>query len=254
MTFSQYWTQIQDLTLASVKARYRGTFAGFIWVLVNPLLQFGVQSLVFKKFLRLDIPNYHLFLLGGLLPWIFITSTVSMGTGIFVGQSHLLRSFKISPMVIISSQILDNFFNFLITVLIVLIPLYLYSDGHYLNVLAIPLAVIPLLITTSALTITLATLNVFYRDINFVVGFVFSIIFFLTPVFYPRSYVPDNLRWIIDYNFLVYIIDPFRALFLAPSWNEFFIAAGKGMLVSFCMLVIAWRTWKRRQIGFYYHL
>lgn len=254
MTLSQYWTQISDLTLASVKARYRRTFAGFIWVLLNPLLQFGVQSLVFKQFLRLEIHNYYLFLLGGLLPWIFITSTLSMGTPIFVTQSHLLRSFKISPMVIIASQILDNFINFLASVFLILTPIYLFSEHPLLNIFAIPIAIIPLLLTTTALTITLAILNVFYRDINFVIGFILSILFFLTPVFYPRHYVPEHLRWIIDWNFLVYIIEPFRTLFLAPSWGEFLFSVAKGVGVSIIVIIVAWWTWRRRQVAFYYHL
>jgi ABC-type polysaccharide/polyol phosphate export permease len=254
MTLAQYWTQISDLTLASVKARYRRTFAGFIWVLLNPLLQFGVQSLVFKQFLKLQIPNYYLFLLGGLLPWIFITSTLQMGTPIFVTQSHLLKSFKISPMVIIASQILDNFINFMASVLLILTPVYLFSEQPLFNILALPIAIVPLVLTTAALTVTLAIQNVFYRDINFVIGFVLSIVFFLTPVFYPRAYVPDNLRWIVDWNFLVYIIEPFRILFLAPSWAEFLLAVARGLGVSFIMIFIACWTWRRRQVAFYYHL
>jgi ABC-type polysaccharide/polyol phosphate export permease len=254
MTLAQYWTQISDLTLASVKARYRRTFAGFIWVLMNPLLQFGVQSLVFKQFLKLQIPNYYLFLLGGLLPWIFITTTIGMGTPIFVSQSHLLRSFKISPMVILASQILDNFFNFLISVALILTPFYVMSDQPLYNILAVPIAIIPLILTTAALTVILAILNVFYRDINFVIGFVISILFFLTPVFYPRDYVPEHFRWIIDWNFLVYIIEPFRTLFVAPSWEEFFLSVVKGLGVSAGMIVLAWWTWRRRQVAFYYHL
>lgn len=254
MTLAQYWIQIHDLTIASVKARYRRTFAGFLWVLLNPLLQFGVQSLVFKQFLRLNIPNYYLFLLGGLLPWIFITGTISMGTPVFVSQSHLLRSFKISPIVILSSQILDNFINFMASVILILTPIYLFSDRPLLNILAIPLAIIPLLLTTSSLTVTLATLNVFYRDINFVIGFILSILFFLTPVFYPREYVPEHLRWIIDYNFLVYVIEPFRTLFLTPSWDEFMLSVVKGMGVSLVAMLVTWYTWKRRQVAFYYRL
>lgn len=254
MTLSQYWTQISELTLASVKARYRRTFAGFIWVLLNPLLQFGVQSLVFKQFLRLEVANYYLFLLGGLLPWIFITSTMAMGTPIFVSHSHLLRSFKINPMVIISSQILDNFINFMASVVLILTPFYFFSDQPLLNILAIPFAVIPLVLLTSALTITLAILNLFYRDINFVIGFIMSIMFFLTPVFYPREYIPENMQFIVDWNFLVYVIEPFRNLFLSPSWDEFFLSVAKGFGVSVIMVIVAWWTWRRRQVAFYYRL
>ncbi len=107
MLIHEYWEQIRDLTFASIKSRYRKTWAGFLWVILNPLLQFGVQSLVFKRFLKLDIPNYFLFLLGGLLPWIFFTSTVQMGTPIVVNQASLMKSFKINQWVILGALIYD---------------------------------------------------------------------------------------------------------------------------------------------------
>lgn len=249
-----YWIQIRDLTLASIRARYRKTLAGFIWVILNPLLQFGVQSLVFRKFLRLEVPDYHLFLLGGLLPWIFISSTISMGTPVFVSYSHLLRSFKISPLVILSSKILDNFINFLVTVLIILIPIFFRSEGSPLMIIALPLAIIPLLITTSALTAYLAVLNVFYRDTNFVVGFILSLLFFLTPVFYPREFVPETYRWIIDVNPFMYIIEPFRILFLGSSWVGFIAALFKGFGVSVIAGGLATFAWQRKRNAFYFKL
>ncbi len=209
---------------------------------------------MFRKFLRLDTPNYHLFLLGGLLPWIFITSTIGMGTPVFVSNSHLLRSFKINPMIILFAQILDNFVNFLASVFIILTPIYLFSDQPLLNLLGIPLAIIPLLVTTAAITVILSTLNVFYRDINFVVGFILNLLFFLTPVFYPREYVPDQFRWIIDVNPFLYIIEPFRWLFLSPSWDEFMISLVKGVGVSLVFLRISFYVWKRKRNEFYYRL
>ena len=91
MELKHFWVQVWELTVASLKSRYRKTFAGFLWVVLNPLMMFGVQSLVFKTFMKIQVPDYHLFLLGGLLPWIFFSSTIQMGTPIFVTQSHLLR-------------------------------------------------------------------------------------------------------------------------------------------------------------------
>ncbi len=254
MTFEQYWVQITELTLASIKARYRRTFAGFIWVLLNPLLQFGVQSLVFKQFLKLSVNNYYLFLLGGLLPWIFIVSTLSMGTPVFIAHGHLLRSFKINPFVILASQILDNFINFIASVILILTPFYLFSDQPLVNILALPVAILPLLLCTAAMTFILATLNVFYRDINFVIGFVMSILFFLTPVFYPRAYVPEHFQWIIDVNPFVYLIEPFRCLFVLSSWTDFFTWCLKGFGVSLMMVLLSMYVWKKRRNDFYFRI
>ncbi len=245
--------QIIDLTLASLKSRYRKTFAGFFWVLMNPLMMFGVQSLVFKKFMRIEVPDYSLFLLSGLLPWIFFTQTIQMGTPIFVTYSQLLRSFKINPIVILSSQVLDNFINFIMSFLIILIPLYLFSSRPWGGIVLLPLAVIPLAIGTFSLTAILSTLNVFFRDINYVVGFIFNLFFFITPVFYPREFIPEDWRWLISFNPIAYFLEPFRSL-LHESGEGLLLELAWSYLVAVILMVMAWFTWKRKKNDFYYRL
>lgn len=251
MTLNQSWTQVWELTLASMKSRYRKTWAGFLWVILNPLLMFGVQSLVFRKFLKIDVPDYFLFLLGGLLPWIFFTQTVQMGTPIFVVQSQLLRSFKINPMVILGAQVLDSFINFIVSFLLIMLPFYLYEDKSLSSLIYLPLAIIPLLLGTLSFTISLSVLNVFYRDINFVMSFVFSLLFFLTPIFYPVEYVPLEFRWLITYNPIVFFIEPFRIIIHQTSEALFFIAWMKGMGASLAAVLLTLLIWKRKQNDFY---
>jgi ABC-type polysaccharide/polyol phosphate export permease len=253
MELKFFWAQVQDLTVASLKARYRKTFAGFIWVVLNPLLMFGVQSLVFKTFMKIDVPDYNLFLLGGLLPWIFFSSTISMGTPVFVTQSHLLRSFKINPMVILCSQVLDNFINFMASFLLILLPFYITTGRELSPLLLLPVTLIPLLIGTLSICITLGTINVFFRDTNFVMGFVLNLLFWITPVFYPREYIPAEWLWIIKVNPAVYLLEPFRSViyFDAPV---FWMNILKALAVSIGLLLIAVLTWKRKRNAFYHKL
>lgn len=237
--------------MASIKARYRKTWAGFLWVILNPVLMFGVQSLVFKKFLNLTIPNYYLFLLGGLLPWIFITSTVGMGTPVFVSQSQLLKSFKINPWVILASQVLDSFINFMASFTVVMLPFYFYYDKSLSSLAFLPLAMIPLLAGILGLTITLSILNIFYRDINFVMGFVLNLLFYLTPIFYPREMVPENLQWMADYNPLIHLIQPFRTIIYSDDLSGLWESLGLGFLTAAAFLLTATLVWKMKQNEFY---
>lgn len=251
MPFQELWIQVRELTLASVKSRYRKTWAGFLWVIMNPIMMFGVQSLVFQKFLKINMPDYLLFLLGGLLPWIFITTTIQMGTPVFVTQSQLLRSFRINPMVVLGAQVLDGFVNFLATFILIMLPVYLYSTKSIFALLLLPLALIPLLVGTLGMTIMLSTLNVFFRDINFVMGFLFSLLFFVTPIFYPRDFVPADYQFLIDLNPILYIIDPFRSLIHSNDIPGFFLALSKSLGVSVVLMGLGVLTWKRKQNDFY---
>lgn len=251
MALQEYWIQTRELTYASIKSRYRKTWAGFLWVILNPLLMFGVQSLVFRKFLKLEMPDYFLFLLGGLLPWIFFTTTIQMGTPVFVTQAQLLRSFKINPWVILGAQVLDNFINFVLSFLIIMMPFYLFSGKPLLPLLLLPIALIPLLVGTLCITIALSVLNVFYRDINFVMGFAFSLLFFLTPIFYPREFVPETYQWMIELNPVLYFIDPFRLIIHSTQLDYFFPVLMKSFGAALLFLGLSVLTWKRKQNDFY---
>lgn len=251
MALQEYWVQTKELTIASIKSRYRKTWAGFLWVILNPLLMFGVQSLVFRKFLKLDMPDYFLFLLGGLLPWIFFTSTIQMGTPVFVNQAQLLRSFKINPWVILGAQVLDNFLNFIVSFLIIMLPFYVFSGKSVITLLLLPIVLIPLLVGTLSITITLSVLNIFYRDINFVMGFIFSLLFFLTPIFYPKEFVPEAYQWMIELNPVIYFIDPFRQIIHSSQLDMFFPVLMKSFGAAILFFGLALLTWKRKQNDFY---
>jgi ABC-type polysaccharide/polyol phosphate export permease len=253
MSFHEFWMQVRELTIASIKSRYRKTWAGFLWVIMNPILMLGAQSLVFKKFMKIMMPDYFLFLLGGLLPWIFFTTTVQMGTPVFVVQSQLLRSFKINHWVVLCAQVLDGFVNFLASFLLILLPVYLTSDKSVGWLLLLPVALFPLLVGTISVTIIFSVLNVFYRDINFVMGFIFSLLFFLTPIFYPRSFVPPNFQWMINSNPIIYFIEPFRTI-IHKSGDNIVFELFMSFVMSGLMALIAMLVWKRKKNEFYHRL
>lgn len=251
MVVQEFWIQIKELTIASIKSRYRKTWAGFLWVILNPILMFGVQSIVFRKFLKFEMPDYFLFLLGGLLPWIFFTSTIQMGTPVFVQQAQLLRSFKINPWVVLGSQVLDSFINFTASFILIMLPFYFNSDKPLISLLLLPVALLPLLLGTLSITIILSVLNVFYRDINFVMGFIFSLVFFLTPIFYPADYVPEEYKWMIIVNPVNYFIEPFRTIIHTSNFEGFTLIMLKSFGVALIFIVLAIIIWKRKQNDFY---
>lgn len=250
-----FLTQVKDLTIANLKARYRKTLAGFIWVVLNPLIMFGVQSLVFKKFLRLEIPNFFLFLLSGLLPWIFLTQTIQMTTPILAQSGDLLKAFRINPLVLVVAQIIDNLINFIFAFFILFIPVYISSEtGNKMGLFFLPVNIFLLMIGVSCMSIFLSVFNVFFRDTNFVLSFIISILFFVTPIFYPIEYIPIHMRWIVSLNPFYYFIEPFRISIVNFDMQAYFISTGKGLLVVSVMSLITYIFWKRKRNEFFYYL
>ena len=253
-THKIFFTQVYHLTLANMKSRYRKTVAGFIWVVMNPIMLYGAQSIAFRKFLRLDIPDFFTFLLSGLLPWIFIIQTVHMSTPLLVTQGSLLKSMKIHPLVILTSQILDNFVNFMFAFVILFIPICLREKTDLTGLPLLPLGLLILIGGVIGLSWFLSILNIFYRDTNYVVSFVVSIMFFLTPIFYPLHYVPQKYRWMMNANPFYGLIRPIRSTLYQFSWDSLILEFMVGLSWMLGLLGLGYFYWKQKKEMIYYHV
>ncbi|MCO4792574.1 MAG: ABC transporter permease [Bacteriovoracaceae bacterium] len=249
-----YWEQVKNLTVANMKSRYRKTFAGFLWVVMSPILIYSVQSLVFKHFLKIAIPNYSLFLLGGILPWIFVTTSIEMCTPLFLTTRDVLLGFKINPLVILLSQLLDNFFNFLFAFLILLIPTWIFFGENIQGLPYLIFALINLVLGVTGVTWILSILQVFYRDTRFVLPFITNVALFLTPIFYPPEFVPENIRAIIVLNPLYILILPVRTCIYNFGSSEFLNQILAANFVTASSLLIAFYYWRKKRNEFYIHL
>src|SRR5215813_5858845 len=87
----QHRELLLSLVLRDLKARYRGTALGFLWTFLNPLLLIATYSLVFSVFMRIEMPHYEAFLLTGLLPWLWFSSSLTMGAVSVIEGGSLLR-------------------------------------------------------------------------------------------------------------------------------------------------------------------
>ncbi len=249
-----FLTQVRVLTIANLKSRYRKTVAGFLWVVLNPLLMYGVQSQIFKKFLKLGVPNYYLFLASGLLPWIFIVQTLEMGTPTILHNGHLLKSYPTSPLVYLTSQIADNFINFIAAFLIVLVPVAYMEKVTIPGLLLLPIPLFFLILGVLGMVWFLATLQVFFRDTNFILRFALSILYFMTPIFYPVSYIPENLRWIAGINPIYILIAPFRICIYSFEIHQFTSALVPAVVVGILSPIFAYLYWQRKKNDIYFNL
>lgn len=238
------------MTWANMKSRYRKTIAGLLWVIINPIIMYGAQSLAIKHFLGLNLPNFYIFLLGGLLPWIFITQTISMTTPLILQNGGLLKSFKVDPLLLVHSQVLDNFVNFLLPFALLFTILWSDSTSSSEGLIFLPFSFIFLIAGVVGMSRILAILHVFYRDTAFVVNFMTGVMFFLTPIFYPISYVPEKYQFLVSLNPLYVFIDVVRSTIYEYNFDHMIMAFAKasGFTVFFLLLsALLWRA-KRNKI------
>jgi lipopolysaccharide transport system permease protein len=249
-----FWTQARALTAANLKSRYRNTFAGFFWVILSPLITFGTQSFVFHTILRLQVPNYHIFLLSGLLPWIFIQQSVEMCTSLYTTSSRLLKSLPVHPLVYLAAQLLDNLVNFLAVFFVLLLPAVSFGQINLVALLLLPVPIFFLLLGVFGICWLLAVLQVFLRDTRFIASFALNIIFFLTPIFYPVEFVPEKYRWMVTLNPVNHLIRPFRSLLHEFSLEAFGQAIVKSAMVSVLLAAAAILFWRAKRNEVYHAL
>jgi lipopolysaccharide transport system permease protein len=204
-----YRALVQALIVRHLSTRYRGSVLGFLWSLLNPLCLMVVYTVVFRYYMRTtQVEHYSLFLFAGLLPWIWATSALSEGTSSIVSSGHLITKSMFPAHILPLIAVLTTGVNFLLS--LPLMVLFLLISGVPLHSSWVMLlTLIPLQIFfLYGLCLCLSSLNVLYRDVQHLVSNALTLLFFLCPVVYPLSVVPEAWRFTIELN-------PFAAFTLA---------------------------------------
>ncbi len=238
------------LTLAEMKARYRNTVAGVVWVMLNPLIMFSVHALIFKYILKLDIDRYFVFLLSGLLPWIFVSNSITQSVHSFLTMRESLLSFQIHPMAVILSKCADQFVNFIIPFLFLFVVLMEKETFNPVGLAFLPLILLFLFVGVFSMTLFLATLQVFFRDTQYITNFVLNVLFFLTPIFYPRHMIPDQYQIFVDINPIFALINPFKIAlwqYNLPVLTEATLISF-GVAAGFLILALSFWKWTRNEL------
>ncbi|OGM02045.1 hypothetical protein A2115_02575 [Candidatus Woesebacteria bacterium GWA1_41_8] len=237
------------LTLRELKGRYKTAVLGFMWAFVNPLIQLLVLGLVFSIFLKVQVPNYPVFLLSGLLPWTFFSSALTQGTSSLINNRDIIKKTFFPRQVIPISTVAASLINFLVTLIIFLILIILISLPVSFNPLFIILALFLLITLTLGLILTTSSLEIYYRDVSFIVQALVLVWFYLTPVIYPLSFVPEKYLAIYKLNPMVGIVSLFRGGFLGTSQlslDAVLISAAEAV----SLLIFGLWIFKKRQIYF----
>ncbi len=197
------WT----LVMRELKARYRGSVLGYLWSLVNPLLLLAVYTFVFNYIFKPRMEGadpYALFLMTGLFPWIWASTSLLEGTVSLSANSGLIRKAVFPAEVLPTVSVLANLVHFLFALPILAGALVIgrlmgYAVGGWEAVL-FPLIVIVQIPLLAGMSLGLAALNVHFKDVKDIVSNLLTLLFFLTPIIYVLSSIPGEftaLRWVI---------------------------------------------------------
>lgn len=209
------------LAFREVKLRYRQTFLGIAWVILQPLITTVIFTFIFGGLLGADSEElqFELFAFVGLIPWNIFSQSLQRG-GVSLTRDIRLVTRIFFPRVIIPiANALSTLVDLGVSLLILIGLLFIYQVPIYLSILSLPLLIIMTMLLSIGVGVIFAALNVYYRDFTYVLPFLITVWMYASPLAYSSKLVPENFRWIYQLNPLVGIIDGFRwAIFQTISF------------------------------------
>jgi len=249
----RYRDLLKLLILNSIKTRYRRSALGVVWTLLNPLLNTLVLTIVFSKLFRFDIENFPVYLLIGLLVWNFFAQTTTQAMNTLIWGSNLLKRIYIPRTIFAVSVAGNGIINFLLALVSLAIIMIFTRQPFTISLLWLPVAILILAMFTLGFALLLSTLAVFFVDIVDMFGILLSVWFYLTPIFYPISVVPEEIVSVVKFN----PITIFLSLFRSPIYQGVFPDIAviiSSILISIVSLLIGWMVFTRKVDEFAYRI
>lgn len=242
-----FWDLLIEITKREIKARYKQSVLGYAWVVIVPLVNLTVLTLVFSYFVRIPTGNvpYPVFLFTGLIPWMFTANSLVAATSSLVANSSLITKIYIPTEVFPISSILTKFIDFLLTILVGLVLIVVFGVTLNSIFIFLPLIFVVQLFLTLGVSFFLSSLNVFYRDIENVMAVLVTVWMYLSPVLYPQELIPAQWLPIYNLNPMAPILGAYRNSVLygvAPAWTSF----GYSLAVSVVIFLGGLFFFKRR--------
>jgi lipopolysaccharide transport system permease protein len=191
----QYRELVAMLVVRELKVRYKRSVLGLLWTMLNPLLLMVVYTVVFATIMRSPQRNFAIFLLSGLLPWLFFSTSVLQGLNSILSNQELIRKVRLPQAVFPLSVVGSNLVNFALSLAPLLLLMALLGQPFTPALLFIPVAIFILAVFTSGVTLLFATFTVFFRDVRHLAEVLLQMLLYLSPVFYDLQMLGQRSDW-----------------------------------------------------------
>ena len=240
--FVQMWTHrvmIAGLVRRDLRARYAGSMLGVLWTLLHPLLLLVVYVFVFSSILQVRFTaeggsmSFSLHLLAGLLPWLALQEGIVKATTAVVDNAGVVKSTHFPAVVLVVSSILAACVPFLVSLMILVLALTMMGYGSWWHLPYLPVLIFLQVVLALGISLFTASLYTLVRDTLPVLQLVLMIWFYLTPIIYPLTYVPERWAAAFGWNPATPLVNAYRTVLLEGK-----IPSGAEMLPS-CVWAIA---------------
>ena len=249
----QYRSFIRGSVIREFQSRYRNSLLGGLWTVLNPLAMILIYTLIFSQVMQARLPGvetpfaYSIFLMAGILPWNFFIDILNRFQSVFLENAALIKKINFPKICLPVIVLINCSINF--AIVFVLFLSFLVFNNQFPG--WVIFAFIPVLILQVALAmglgIIVGVLNVFFRDVGQFFAIFLQFWFWLTPVVYSITLVPEVLRQILIFNPMTPIIVAYQGIFLQaqePSW----LSLWPTLVVAILLNALGLRLFRKHQV------
>lgn len=214
LALKRYGFLMEQLVSRDFKVRYKRSLLGILWSFFNPLLTMLVQFVVFSQLFKSDIDNIAVYMLSGLIIFNFFTEAVGQALGSIVYNAPLITKVYVPKYIYPVTKVLFSAINFLISMVVLLIVIVVTGEAITKAFMLLPFLIACVLVFSAGFGMLLASLMVFFRDIQFLWGIFSMLWMYMTPLFYPETLIAEQFRWIFTMNPMYYYVKFMRSVVL----------------------------------------
>ncbi|HNU07610.1 MAG TPA: ABC transporter permease [Pyrinomonadaceae bacterium] len=222
----RYRELLYFLTWRDVKVRYKQTAIGVFWAVLQPALTTVIFAVVFSQVARFESKSlpYPLYVLSGMLPWLFVYNAITFAANSLVGNTNLVTKVYFPRLIVPLAAVLAGLIDLALGFLILVGVMFWYGVHLTAQIALTPLFLLLSVLVALAFGTLFSALNVRFRDVKFALPFVLQVCMFVSPIFYPLDILSERARFVIALNPLTGVLHGFRASLFGEQFNSQVIA------------------------------
>lgn len=236
---------LKTLVSKDFKLKYRRSFLGVLWSVLNPLLMMVVMSAVFSYMFRFSIPNYPLYLILGQILFTLMSDATGAAMSSIIDAAGLIKKIRVEKMLFPLEKACFSMVNFLFSAIAAVIVMVYFQIFPTINILFLPVLLICVLLFSIGLGLILASLAVFFRDTIHLWGVILTAWTYATPIFYPLDLLPPGLITAMEFNPMYQYITYFRDIMMngiTPSLEQNLICIGMAIITFIVGFIVFRKT------------
>ena len=246
----QYRELLKTNVQKEIRGKYKGSFLGVLWSFLNPLLMVVVYALVFPFIMKNNsIDNYLIYLITGVIPWNFFTTCITTGCNCVWINGGIIKKVYFPREILPISVVVAGLINFLISCVIILLFLIFGGVGLSFQLLWLPLIALIQSLLSLGLLFVLSAINVYVRDVEYIVSFFLNLLFYATPILYTADMFPESIRWILYLNPMTHLIEAYRNIFYYQTMPSISSLLYIG-LFALIVLIVGFMIFRKLEKGF----